>query len=71
MKKSSLSQWIIGALVTVALGSSIVVSTGCKKPEQQETTGQAQQYTCPHHPEVVQDKPGTCPKCNMKLVEKK
>jgi hypothetical protein len=28
-------------------------------------------YTCSMHPEVVQDKPGNCPKCGMKLVEKK
>ena len=27
-------------------------------------------YTCPHHPEVVMDQPGRCPKCNMKLVAK-
>ena len=32
---------------------------------------QAVQYTCPMHPEVVQDKPGNCPKCGMKLVIKK
>src|SRR5690606_20908077 len=24
-------------------------------------------YTCPMHPEVVQDHPGTCPKCGMAL----
>jgi len=29
------------------------------------------QYTCSMHPEVVQDKPGDCPKCGMKLVEKR
>ena len=28
-------------------------------------------YTCPMHPEVQQDKPGTCPKCGMKLVKTK
>jgi Cu+-exporting ATPase len=25
------------------------------------------QYTCPMHPEIVQDRPGTCPKCGMAL----
>lgn len=27
-----------------------------------------EQYTCPMHPEIVQDKPGNCPKCGMTLV---
>lgn len=27
----------------------------------------AQTYTCPMHPEVVQDAPGSCPKCGMAL----
>lgn len=25
------------------------------------------QYTCPMHPEVIRDKPGSCPKCGMAL----
>ncbi len=25
-------------------------------------------YTCPMHPEILQDKPGNCPKCGMTLV---
>lgn len=28
----------------------------------------AQFYTCPMHPEVMQDTPGMCPECGMKLV---
>lgn len=26
------------------------------------------QYTCPMHPEIIQDRPGSCPKCGMTLV---
>ncbi|HRG38876.1 MAG TPA: heavy metal-binding domain-containing protein, partial [Bacteroidia bacterium] len=29
---------------------------------------QHQFYTCPMHPEIIQDKPGDCPKCGMKLI---
>src|SRR3990172_10186531 len=28
----------------------------------------AGQYTCPMHPEILQDGPGSCPKCGMALV---
>ena len=31
-------------------------------------TGQAAEYTCPMHPEVVRTEPGNCPKCGMTLV---
>src|SRR5690349_24696040 len=27
-------------------------------------------YTCPMHPTVISDKPGTCPVCGMELVRK-
>src|SRR3989338_2048508 len=27
-------------------------------------------YTCPMHPEVISDKPGSCPKCGMALEPK-
>jgi hypothetical protein len=47
--------------------------TACKEPEDKKegaAHGHAQQYTCPMHPQIVQDKPGSCPICGMDLVPK-
>lgn len=38
--------------------------------EQNSATSSKQQWTCPMHPEVVEDGPGSCPKCGMDLVPK-
>ncbi|VAW22487.1 Lead, cadmium, zinc and mercury transporting ATPase; Copper-translocating P-type ATPase, partial [hydrothermal vent metagenome] len=35
--------------------------------KQASSEGEAVQYTCPMHPEVVSDGPGSCPKCGMFL----
>ncbi len=32
-----------------------------------ESAASGTQYTCPMHPEILQDKPGTCPICGMAL----
>ncbi len=55
-----------------ALSLSALFLTGCRGATQVNDSGQkrAVQYTCPMHPEVVQNKPGDCPKCGMKLVQK-
>lgn len=37
------------------------------KPKPVEPERSGVMYTCPMHPEVVRDKPGSCPKCGMAL----
>jgi Cu+-exporting ATPase len=36
-------------------------------PEQMAPPGGGAEYLCPMHPEVVQEEPGSCPKCGMAL----
>jgi Cu(I)/Ag(I) efflux system membrane fusion protein len=68
MKKT---KWILSVVAIAALIFTTRGLTGCSKSaEQMPANASAVKYTCPMHPEVVQDKPGDCPKCGMKLVEK-
>jgi hypothetical protein len=39
-------------------------------PAPAATAAKKDVYTCPMHPDVKQDKPGKCPKCNMNLEKK-
>lgn len=66
------TKWILPALMALALGTAALAVTGCSKSEQ-DHSGHPHKYTCPmkEHSDVLQDKPGNCPKCGMKLVEKK
>ncbi|RNI31805.1 efflux RND transporter periplasmic adaptor subunit [Rufibacter immobilis] len=43
--------------------------TACKDKAEGEAA-HAMEYTCPMHPQIVQDKPGSCPICGMDLVAK-
>ncbi len=67
------TKWIMPALMALALGVAALGVTGCNKSEHEHSDAHAHKYTCPmkEHSDVVQDKPGNCPKCGMKLVEKK
>ncbi len=40
---------------------------GGAKPEARPSASGRSQYTCPMHPEVIQDGPGDCPLCGMAL----
>ena len=63
--------WTMLTLTALLLCAVIPALTGCTKTESTPAGSSAIKYTCPMHPEVVQDTPGNCPKCGMKLVEKK
>ena len=64
-------KWILPSLLTLAVALAAIAVTGCNRSE--DDSRDAHQYTCPmkEHSDVVSDKPGNCPKCGMKLVEKK
>ncbi len=50
---------------------SIVVKPEKEGEPHKPKEGDTHTYTCPMHPEVKQDKPGSCPKCGMDLVPEK
>ncbi|MDB5258548.1 MAG: hypothetical protein JWM14_3243 [Chitinophagaceae bacterium] len=65
MKKAILS------LVAVMVLSIAVASCENKEHDRTEHNASSSEvYTCPMHPEVISDKPGSCPKCGMDLVKK-
>jgi Cu(I)/Ag(I) efflux system membrane fusion protein len=48
----------------------IVLTAACSnKDDHTEHTASAAKYTCPMHPQVIQDTPGSCPVCGMDLVK--
>ena len=55
----------------LTLAGSTFSTTFGKAPKKTETKTLTAKYTCPMHPEVIEDKPGKCPKCGMILVVKK
>ncbi|MDF2191335.1 efflux RND transporter periplasmic adaptor subunit [Paraflavitalea sp. CAU 1676] len=64
--------YIVKMLAAILLASVSLFSCKDKAGSQATHAGhkQAQQYTCPMHPQVIRDQPGTCPICGMELVLK-
>ncbi|MES2874119.1 MAG: efflux RND transporter periplasmic adaptor subunit [Bacteroidota bacterium] len=47
---------------------AILLLSACKGKNKQAETTEATKYTCPMHPQIVKDAPGSCPICGMDLV---
>lgn len=54
---------IVAVLLIALLGS-------CNSKKDSHHTHDQEEYTCPMHPQVIQDRPGSCPVCGMDLVKK-
>src|ERR1051326_2276329 len=50
-----------------------ILFTACKNKKiiAVENRQKKELWTCPMHPEIIRDKPGTCPICGMDLIKKK
>jgi multidrug efflux pump subunit AcrA (membrane-fusion protein) len=67
MKKRSIVRLVLSLLAAVlVLGACN--DGGDKKITVAHEHSEKEQYTCPMHPQIVQDKSGTCPICGMDLV---
>ena len=53
---------------SIILASLAGLAACHSKNEKSSAAEKKQTYTCPMHPQVVQDKPGSCPICGMELV---
>jgi hypothetical protein len=59
--------------IILAFAAMLSGAGACSSPAQKdanETTKPKGKYYCTMHPEVTADKPGTCSKCGMDLVER-
>lgn len=68
-------QFFAALLLTLVLGVAIawiarpILQSGSGADGQDDRAGNTQ-YTCPMHPSIVSDSPGTCPICHMDLIPK-
>ncbi len=56
--------------VLLLAGTALLGFSSCNdgETERHTETAHKQTYTCPMHPQIVSDKPGTCPICGMDLA---
>lgn len=59
-------------ILLIATISSLIFFTACKNRSTTavESSSKKELWTCSMHPEIIRDKPGTCPICGMDLIKK-
>ena len=60
--------WLL-ALLLISIGVNMWLYLH-SQPSSTAVIAQKQLFTCPMHPQIIQDHPGDCPICGMKLVKK-
>ncbi|MBB6271787.1 Cu(I)/Ag(I) efflux system membrane fusion protein [Pedobacter cryoconitis] len=62
------------SLITVGVSFFLIIFLGSctqqKRPSGVESVKNETKYTCPMHPQILEDHPGACPICGMALVKK-
>jgi Cu(I)/Ag(I) efflux system membrane fusion protein len=61
------------SIILIGFMLSTILLTACSDKKKEQTTVQAKsdvKYTCPMHPQILEDHPGSCPICGMALVKR-
>jgi hypothetical protein len=66
-----LNNHIFHLLISVTIFATASALAETPQPSPSPSSATHLKYTCVMHPKVMQDKPGDCPKCGMKLVPMK
>lgn len=61
---------ILASSMLLFMGLAVAQTGNTSPNSQKDATNAGITYTCPMHPEITSDKPGSCPKCGMDLVQK-
>ena len=59
-------------ILLIAAATGFMLLTGCKNKKDyvSQSAQKKELWTCSMHPEIIRDKPGTCPICGMDLIKK-
>jgi membrane fusion protein, copper/silver efflux system len=66
-----IANYVLLIAFQIAIGSLLLIPS-CKSKDaaRNEASVKKELWTCSMHPEIIRDKPGTCPICGMQLVKK-